>query len=156
MKKASIVCLTLALCLSAGIVMAEDTAATAPTATPSPAAETPAPATKAQAPSLDLTRMEIASGVENRQPIGVASTFPATTENVYCFVEFKNVPADTQITYVWTLGMNEMARVNQQVKRSWRWRTWSSKAIGGLKGDWKVDVLDGSGNVLKSETFKVE
>jgi Protein of unknown function (DUF2914) len=149
MKKALIICLAFALCLSASIVLAADATAPAPAATP-------APAMKTAAPSLDLARMEVASGVENRQPVGIASTFPATTENVFCFVEFKNVLADTQITYVWTLGMNEMARVTQQVKRSWRWRTWSSKALGGLKGDWKVDVLDASGNVLKSATFKVE
>jgi len=28
--------------------------------------------------------------------------------------------------------------------------------INGMKGDWKVDVTDESGAVLKSATFKVE
>jgi len=66
------------------------------------------------------------------------------------------VPKDTTTTYVFTLGPNEMDKVNQQVKRSWRWRTWASKSLGGMKGDWKVDVLDESGAVLRSATFKVE
>ncbi len=100
--------------------------------------------------------MEIAGSVENREPAGVAAAFPATTEKVYCYVEIKDAPKDTTITYVWTLGPNEMGKVTQQVKKSSRWRTWASKTLGGMKGDWKVDVLDESGTVLKSSTFKVE
>jgi hypothetical protein len=100
--------------------------------------------------------MEIAGSVENREPVGIAASFPATLEKVYCYLEFKDVPQDTTITYVWTLGQNEIGKVTQQVKKSWRWRTWANKSLGGMKGDWKVDVLDESGAVLKSATFKVE
>jgi hypothetical protein len=49
-----------------------------------------------------------------------------------------------------------MGKVTQQVKKSSRWRTWANKSLGGMKGDWKVDVLDESGAVLKSATFNVE
>jgi hypothetical protein len=141
MRKTLICCIAFALCLSAGFVLAE---------------EAPAPDTAAAAPSLTIARMEIAGGVENREPVNIASTFPASTENVYCFLELRDVPKDTAVTYVWTLGMNEMGKVTQQVKKSWRWRTWASKSLGGMKGDWKVDVLDEAGTVLKSATFKVE
>jgi len=155
MKKAYICSLALALAFTAGSVMAQQT--TAPAAAPAPA-PAPAPATKAPAPaaSLTISRMEIASSVENRQPAGIAATFPATQEKVYCYLEFKDVAKDTTITYVWTLGQNEMGKVTQQVKKSFRWRTWGNKSLGGMKGDWKVDVLDESGAVLKSATFKVE
>lgn len=115
-------------------------------------AQTPAAATA----SLNLTRMEIAGSVENREPVGIAAVFPATQETVYCYLEFRDVPQDTTVTYVWTLGQNEMDRMTQEVKKSWRWRTWGSKSLGGMKGDWKVDVLDESGSVLKSVSFKVE
>jgi hypothetical protein len=155
MKKIFILCLASALCLSAGIVLAQQSPAPAP----APAAPaTPAPEAKVAAPaaSLNIARMEIAGSVENHQPVGIAATFPASTEKVFCYVEFKDVPKDTNITYVWTLGPNEMGKVTQQVKKSSRWRTWASKTLGGMKGDWKVDVLDESGAVLKSATFKVE
>ncbi len=163
MKKAFIYCLAFALCLSAGIVLAQQTTAPAPApaapaapATPAPAAA-PAPAAKVPAAaSLNISRMEIAGSVENHEPVGTAATFPANTEKVYCFLELKGVPQDTTITYVWTLGPNEMGKVTQQVKKSSRWRTWASKTLGGMKGDWKVDVLDESGAVLKSAAFKVE
>lgn len=93
MKKAFICCLAFALCLSAGIVMAQQAPAPAP-APATPAAPAPAPAAKAAAPAanLNLSRMEIASSVEDRQPVGIAATFPATTEKVFCYLEFKDVP----------------------------------------------------------------
>jgi hypothetical protein len=100
--------------------------------------------------------MEIASSIENRGPVGIAASFPASQEKVYCYLDIKNVSKDTTITYVWTLGANEMGKVTQPVKTSSRWRTWGNKSIGGMKGDWKVDVLDESGALLKSAAFKVE
>jgi len=106
--------------------------------------------------AVTLERMDVAGGLENKQPTGIAASFPATQEKVYCYIELRNVPEDTTITYVWTLGLNEMAKVTQNVKKSNRWRTWCSKSLGGMKGDWKVDVLDASGAVLKSATFTVQ
>ncbi len=167
MKKSGIVVLAMLFCLGAGFAAAQQTQAPAPApaapAPAAPAAQAPAPATPAQAapapaatPSLSITRMEIAGGVENRQPTGIAASFPASTEKVFCYLEFQNVPKDSTITYVWTLGPNEMAKVTQPIKKSWRWRTWSNKTLGGMKGDWKVAVLDENGTELKSATFKVE
>jgi hypothetical protein len=52
--------------------------------------------------------------------------------------------------------MNEMGKVTQDVKKSWRWRTWANKSLGGMKGDWKVDILDETGAVIKAAAFKVE
>jgi hypothetical protein len=148
MKKVLIVSMILSLSLVSSTILAEQ--ATAPT----PTSATP----ESKAPSSDLTvsRMEIAGSVENREPVGIAASVPATQETVACFVELKDIPEDTTITFVWKLGENEMGKVPQQVKKSWRWRTWSNKTINGMKGDWKVDVTDESGAVLKSATFKVE
>lgn len=167
MKKALIGCLVFVLFLAAGVVLAqqEPTPAPAP-ATPAmpavpaapatPASPAKTPATPAPAASLSISRMEIAGSVENREPVGIASSFQATQEKVYCYLELRDVPQDTSITFVWTLGQNDMGKVTQQVKKSSRWRTWANKSLGGMKGDWKVDVLDESGAVLKSATFKVE
>ena len=166
MKKALIGCLVFMLCLSAGVVLAQQaTAPTPPSATPSAAAPAPVPAAPAAAPAptapaptagLTISRMEIAGSVENREPSGIAASFPASQEKVFCYVELKDVPRDAAITFVWTLGAKDMGKVSQQVKKSSRWRTWSSKTIAGMKGEWKVDVLDEAGAVLKSATFKVE
>jgi Protein of unknown function (DUF2914) len=164
MNKVLIGCMLFTLFLIAGVVLAQQT----PTAAPAPAAPavpaapgapaSPAktPATRAPAASLTISRLEIAGSIENREPVDIAASFPSTQEKVYCYIEFKDVPQDTTITYVWTLGQNDMGKVTQQVKKSSRWRTWANKSLGGMKGDWKVDVLDESGAVLKSATFKVE
>ena len=168
MKKALLGTLVFVIILAAGVTLAQETAPPAPTpmpaapATPAapaaPAAPAPAPAAKAAAPapSLNIARMVIAGSVEDREPAGIASTFPDNTDKVYCFVEMKDAPKDTSITFVWTMGPKEMGKVTQQVKKSSRWRIWSSKTVSGMRGDWKVDVLDESGAVLKSATFKVE
>jgi hypothetical protein len=100
--------------------------------------------------------MEIAAGVENREPVGVAATFPGTQEKVFCFLEFTNVPAETGVTVVWSVGGKEMGAVPLTVKAFSKFRTWAYKTVAGMKGDWKVDVKDASGAVLKSATFKVE
>ena len=108
------------------------------------------------AASFTVDRMEIAGGLENKKPAGIASSFPATQEKVFCYIELGNIPQATKVTYVWTLGLNEMAKVTQDVKKSNRWRTWCSKSIGGMKGDWKVDILDEAGTVVKSATFTIQ
>lgn len=167
MKKVMIGCLVFMLFLAAGVVLAQQ--ATTPPSAPATPAEpavpaapaTPAspamtPAAPVPAAGLTIARMEIAGSVENREPVGIAASFPATQEKVYCYLEFKDVPQDTTITYVWTLGQDDMGKVTQQVKKSSRWRTWANKSLVGMKGDWKVDVLDESGAVLKSATFNVE
>jgi len=148
MKKVTVFVLVLCLTVLTGAALAQQQA---------PAATAPAvKAAPAPAASLTIARMEIASSVENREPVGIAATFPATQEKVYCFLEFQNVPAETSVTVVWTLGMNEMGNVPLTIKPFSKFRTWANKTIGGMKGDWKVEVKDASGTVLKSATFKIE
>jgi len=149
MKKLLIATLVLSMCFIAAVAMAQQ--ATAPTTTPAAPAKAAAPAA-----SLTIARMEIAGGVENREPSGIAASFPATQEKVFCFLEFQNVANATTVNVVWTLGANEMGKVTLNVKPYAKFRTWANKTIAGMKGDWKVEVLDESGAVLKSATFKVE
>ncbi len=149
MKKLAVFVLIVCLTVLTGTALAQQQAP-APTAAPAGKAA-PAPAT-----ALTIARMEIASSVENREPVGIAATFPATQEKVYCFLEFQNVPAETAVSVVWTLGPNEMGKVPLTIKPFSKFRTWANKTIGGMKGDWKVDVVDASGTVLKSASFKIE
>lgn len=123
-----------------------------------PASPEPAkPAAKeASEKGITIARMEIAGSIENREPAGVASTFSATQEKVWCFVEFQNVSEDTNVNYAWSLDGKEVDKVPQTIKASSRYRTWSNKTIAGRKGDWKVDIIDESGAVLKSVSFKIE
>jgi hypothetical protein len=126
-----------------------------PVATPAPteAAKAPAPA---PAPSLMISRMEVCGNVMDRKPVDIGTTYPASQERVYCYLEFKDVKKETAVNVVWTLGQNEMGKVPLTIKPYAKFRTWSNKSINGMKGEWKVDVLDDKGAPLKSATFTVQ
>ncbi len=103
-----------------------------------------------------IERLVIAGGVESREPVDVRDTFPSTTEKVYCFIEARDIKEDTNITVAWSNNGKEVLRTSLPLKKGFRWRTYADKRLYGMKGEWKVDVLDGSGNPVKSITFKVE
>jgi hypothetical protein len=105
---------------------------------------------------LTIVQLVVATSVENRVPVGAAETFPATTEKVYCFLEAKDIPTDSEITFVWIYNAKEMLKTNMTLKAGPKWRTNVNKNLRGAKGDWKVEVRDASGAVLKDIKFKVE
>jgi hypothetical protein len=103
-----------------------------------------------------IARLVVGTGVENREPVGVAETFPASTEKVYCFLEATGIAEDTEVSFVWFYGEKEMLKINLPLKTGPRWRTYASKNLAGMKGDWKVELRDSNGNPLKEIKFKVE
>ena len=95
--------------------------------------------------TIEIAQAVIGTGVENLEPKGVAETFPASTEKVYCFLEAKNIPKDTEVTFVWSMGDKEMLKFSTSLKAGARWRTYASKNLYGQKGDWKVEIKDAGG-----------
>ncbi len=112
----------------------------------------------APAPARNLTilRMEIGAGVMDRTPLDIGTMYPANQEKVYCYLEFKYVKTETTVYVVWMLGQNEMDKIPLAIKPYPRFRTWVSKKINGMKGEWRVYVLDDKGNLMKSATFTVQ
>ena len=106
--------------------------------------------------SLSIARLVVATGVENSEPAGAAETFPASTEKVYCFLEATNIAKDTEVSFVWSYGGKEMLKTTLPLKAGPKWRTYANKNLRGLKGDWKVEIKDSEGKVLKDVKFKVE
>jgi hypothetical protein len=49
-----------------------------------------------------------------------------------------------------------MATVALPVYEGSLWRTYSSKILGGLKGEWYVELQDLNGSVLETAVFIVE
>ncbi len=103
-----------------------------------------------------IQRFVIAGSVEDREPVGVVNAFASTTEKVYCFLEAGNITKDTTVSFVWYHGDKKMATVTLPLRKGSRWRTYSSKKLGGLKGDWKVELQDAGGNVIETVAFSVE
>ena len=111
---------------------------------------------KAEAKEMTLARAVVGTGVDNMEPVGAAETFPAATEKVFCFIEASNIPKDMELSFVWSLGGKEVRKINLPVKAGPKWRTWAHKNVAGQKGDWKVEIKDAEGKVLKEVKFKVE
>jgi len=105
---------------------------------------------------MAISRMVVGTAVENREPKAVAEAFPATTEKVFCFLEASNIPKDMELTFVWTYKDKEIHKTTLPIKAGAKWRTFASKTVKGMKGDWKVEIKDVSGKVLKDVKFKIE
>jgi len=117
--------------------------------------KTQAPAAK-EATGFEIERLVVATGVDNRVPVGIADTFPAATAKVICFLDAKNIAADTDVAFVWLANGKEVLKTVLKLKAGPKWRTRADKTLRGQKGDWKVEIRDASGAVIKDVQFKVE
>lgn len=117
------------------------------------AQETKAPA---QTPTITIQEASIATGVEKRLPVGVAEQFSPEMGQLVCWTKLTAPEAPTEIEHVWFYKDKEMTRVKLSVGAK-TWRTWSRKTIAkSAIGDWRVDVVDAQGNVLKSVKFSIQ
>ena len=108
-------------------------------------------------PSLfTVERFVIAGSVDNREPVGIVNAFSSSTEQVYCFLEARDISEDTTVNVVWYHSEKEMARVALLLREGKRWRTYSSKQLRGLAGEWKVELQDAYDTVIETVTFTVE
>jgi hypothetical protein len=106
--------------------------------------------------AFTIQRLVVGTGVDKGEPVGVAETFPASTEKVYCFLEATNIAKDTEVSFVWFYGQKEMLKTTLPIKAGAKWRTYANKNLRGLKEEWKVEIKDPDGKVLKDVKFKVE
>ncbi len=123
--------------------------------TPPVATQTPEK-TEMSTQGLTIARLEIAGNVVDRMPVEIASIFPANQEKVYCYLDFRDVEKETAVTLVWSLEQDEVGEVSLTIKPYERFRTWASKSIRGMQGNWSVDVLDDEGVIIRSASFSVQ
>jgi hypothetical protein len=105
---------------------------------------------------FSISRLVIAGSIEDREPVGMVNSFSASTEQVYCFLEAADIKENTSVSFVWYYGEEEKAKVTLPLGKSSRWRTYSSKKLGGLRGNWKVVLQDSNSAALQSVEFTVE
>ncbi len=120
-----------------------------------PAQAEPAKAEAKAEGGYEVVDVKLGTGVKDREPEGVAESFPASVGKVYCWNKISG-PEGGEITHAWYKGDEKMGEVKLAIKfRSMR--TWSAKTIpADGTGSWRVDVLGPDGAVLKSVSFKVE
>ena len=113
-------------------------------------------AAAAQSAAFTVARLVTCEDVQNRTPINVREVFPAGTETVFCFLEAHDIVQPTEVKMVWYHEEQEVAQVPLKIGQSPRWRTFASKEIMGMKGNWKVYLVDVADNTLASVQFVVE
>jgi hypothetical protein len=95
----------------------------------------------------------VALAIEDRIPVDTGSAFPADVGRVWLWTSVTGAEGQT-MSHVWSHGEHEWV-VELQIGAD-RWRTWSNKTIPPeWTGEWKVEVRDGAGTVLKTVTFTV-
>jgi len=106
--------------------------------------------------TMEVTEMVVCTGVEDRVPVGADTMFLNTVEQLYCFTKVTGAAAEETISHVWYFVDKEMAKVDLTIGGD-PWRTWSSKRISeGWSGNWRVDVITASGEILKSMDFVIQ
>ena len=117
--------------------------------------EDTASAAEQKQPGLVLEEIQFYTAVEDRQPSGVGSVFPANLDKLYCFTKIGGADRTTYVYHVWYFGNKEIAKVKLPVK-SKSWRTWSSKNLHLGLGYGYVEIVSESGDVLGRAEFKIQ
>lgn len=104
---------------------------------------------------LSVERAAIAEEIQDREPVGEGTTFPADVGELVCFTKITGAEGETAIYHVWMRGGEEKARVELPVRSS-SWRTYSRKKIPAeWAGEWTVKVEDAQGGLLQELAFTV-
>jgi hypothetical protein len=106
--------------------------------------------------ALTVEDIKICTGVQDRQPAGVDTSFAKDVGQLYCYTKISGDQASAAISHVWYYNDKEVLKVdlNAQAKT---WRTWSTKKIqSAWTGKWRVDVLSSDGGVLASAEFTIK
>jgi len=131
---------------------------------PAKAAAPPEAKTEAAAPAkmaggaaeYAVVDVKLGTGVQDREPLGVAESFKADVGRVYCWTKVTGPEGGGEITHAWYKGGEKMSEVRLALKFA-SVRTWSYKTLpADGRGDWRVDVVAPDGTVLESVEFKVE
>jgi hypothetical protein len=80
----------------------------------------------------------------------------ASAKTLYCYTRVLS-PDDQEreITHVWYYEGEVVGEYALPVKGA-HWRTYSKKVVSkGMRGDWRVDAVDGEGNVLGTVKFRM-
>lgn len=101
----------------------------------------------------DVVRHHFTRNVVEREPVDRLSSATNITP-LYYFTELEDMTGET-VVHRWRLNNRLMAEVRFDVQGP-RWRVYSSKEmLPDWDGIWKLEVLDGDGNLLATDTISV-
>lgn len=105
---------------------------------------------------LKLVEHVVAAALDDKLPADVRLHYPNTPEILYCYSVFENPLPDTTVTHVWRRGSRLVSRVELEVGRSPKWRTWSKQRTQPhWTGLWSCEVLGPDGQQLGLTVFQI-
>ncbi len=106
---------------------------------------------------LEITEMAVTTKIVRGNPIdSVHRISSSSVKALYCFTRLRaSSSEETSIRHIWYRDNEKVGEYVLPV-RGERWRTFSKKTIEkGQAGDWRVEVLDSEGHVLKTVKFRM-
>ena len=104
-----------------------------------------------------ISRAVLTRAVNKREPTNVFTSdvrLSQFQDSLSFFSELKGLQGQ-QVTHVWSFEGESMAEITLDVTSS-RYRTYSTKSIMNTQmGHWRVDVIDGQGNLIAQKEFRV-
>ena len=98
---------------------------------------------------LKLVDLAIATEVKRREPLGISDTFTVMPRMFHCFCVFENRQEPVTVTHVWRRDGRVVSRVELEVGKSPKWRTWSRQRLQpAWTGEWTCEVQSAQGQVL--------
>ncbi len=102
--------------------------------------------------SNHVKRAQFTSAVVDREPVDALDSLSTDVDSVFFFTEIIDLAGDT-LTHRWMYKGEVMAEVLFAIGGP-RWRVHSSKNLmDDWVGTWAVEVLDGSGTTLQSDSL---
>jgi len=143
-----------ALCVMA--ILPVEAAELKPAAAADPAAPAAAAAAPAASPSAgSVARSQFTTAVQDREPVDKVTNLINDKTRVYFFSEIKDA-ANQKVTHRWEHNGKVVSEVGFDIGGD-RWRVYSSKTLDPAQtGEWKVSIVDGSGQTLGANTFSYE
>lgn len=111
----------------------------------------------AEGESFTVTEMVISSKIVKGKPVdSIKRLSSGTDKNLYCFTRLVAPEGvEGNIKHLWYKGDEKVAEFTLPVKGE-NWRTYSKKRIlKGWAGEWRVEVVDDSGKLLKTVKFRM-
>ncbi len=105
-------------------------------------------------PPLRLTDLAIGTSVKSRVPQEVSDSYATMPDQFVCFSVFDNRQDGAQVTHVWRRDGRVVSRVELEVGRSSKWRTWSRQRVKDTwTGHWSCEVLGPESRMLGRAKF---
>lgn len=112
---------------------------------------------QAEAAEMKITELAVTTKIVRGKPVdSVHRISSAAVKALYCFTRLAaSEELDTTIKHVWYRN-GEMVGEYELPVQGRKWRTYSKKEIQrGWSGDWKVEVVDSEGKLLKTVSFRM-